>query len=80
MFADRSALPGLLAAHRAQLATRVAALDDYLERGPAMPATASSRIVMLNLAAPDLAASRAFYEALLELEFAEEHHGDGPRI
>ena len=78
MFADRSALPGLLAAHRAQLATRVAALDDYLERGPAMPATASSRIVMLNLAAPDVAASRAFYEALLELEFAEERHGDGP--
>jgi DNA-binding transcriptional MerR regulator len=76
--ADRDALPGLLASHRARLAARLAALDDYLEKGPAMPATASNRIVMLNLAAPDLAASKAFYEALLDLEFAEEHHDDGP--
>jgi DNA-binding transcriptional MerR regulator len=78
VLADASSLPNILATHRARLETRLAALDDYLEKGAPMPTTTANRIVMLNLAAPDLAASKTFYEALLELEFAEEHHGDGP--
>jgi predicted enzyme related to lactoylglutathione lyase len=38
----------------------------------------SNRLVMLNIHVADLRASRHFYEALLEIAFAEERHGDGP--
>jgi predicted enzyme related to lactoylglutathione lyase len=37
-----------------------------------------SRIVMINVAVDDLERSRRFYEALLDVAFAEERHGDGP--
>jgi predicted enzyme related to lactoylglutathione lyase len=37
-----------------------------------------NRIVMVNVAVDDLERSRRFYEQLLDVEFAEERHGDGP--
>ena len=33
---------------------------------------------MINVAVNDLERSRRFYEELLNVEFAEERHGDGP--
>lgn len=43
-----------------------------------MPATKGNRIVMINIAVGDLERSRGFYEELLDVEFAEERHDDGP--
>jgi predicted enzyme related to lactoylglutathione lyase len=43
-----------------------------------MPSVQESRIVMINVAVNDLERSRRFYEELLNVEFAEERHGDGP--
>lgn len=43
-----------------------------------MSAARRNRIVMINVAVDDLERSRRFYEALLDVEFAEERHGDGP--
>jgi hypothetical protein len=43
-----------------------------------MPSVQGSRIVMINVAVNDLERSRRFYEELLNVEFAEERHGDGP--
>jgi hypothetical protein len=34
--------------------------------------------VIINVAVNELDQSRRFYEALLNIEFAEERHGDGP--
>jgi predicted enzyme related to lactoylglutathione lyase len=45
-----------------------------------MPSIQGSRIVMINVAVNDLEWSRRFYEELLNVEFAEERHGDGPCI
>ena len=42
-----------------------------------MPAE-GNRIVMVNVAVEDLEQSRRFYEQLLDVEFAEERHDDGP--
>jgi predicted enzyme related to lactoylglutathione lyase len=44
-----------------------------------MPSVQGSRIVMINVAVNDLERSRRFYEELLNVEFDEERHGDGPR-
>ena len=43
-----------------------------------MPSVQGSRIVMINVAVNDLERSRRFYEELLNVQFAEERHGDGP--
>lgn len=76
---------GLLARHRdrlaereEQLAEQLSELNRLIEKGVAMPATTGNRLVMLNIPADDLERSRAFYEALLDVEFAREQHGDGP--
>src|SRR5262245_7349373 len=37
-----------------------------------------NRLVMTNVAVDDLEQSRAFYAALLGVEFEEDRHGDGP--
>jgi len=37
-----------------------------------------NRIVMINIAVKELEQSRRFYEEMLNVEFAEERHGDGP--
>jgi predicted enzyme related to lactoylglutathione lyase len=36
-----------------------------------------NRIVMINIAVNELDQSRRFYEEVLDVEFAEERHGDG---
>jgi predicted enzyme related to lactoylglutathione lyase len=36
-----------------------------------------NRIVMINIAVNDLEPARRFYEETLNVEFAEERHGDG---
>jgi predicted enzyme related to lactoylglutathione lyase len=43
-----------------------------------VPGPKRNRIVMINIAVDDLERSRRFYEELLEIEFGEERHGDGP--
>jgi DNA-binding transcriptional MerR regulator len=79
---DRDAM---LAEHRARLAAqahllaeKIAALDLLTERRDEMPRTTTSRIVMINVPVRELEAARRFYEALLEVEFAEERHEGGP--
>jgi len=37
-----------------------------------------NRIVMINIAVTDLDQSRRFYEDVLNVQFAEERHDDGP--
>ena len=37
-----------------------------------------NRIVMINIGVNDLVPARRFYEETLNVEFAEERHGDGP--
>jgi predicted enzyme related to lactoylglutathione lyase len=74
-----------LAAHRERLSARaqplteqLATLDQYIEEGVSMPAVRGYRIVMINIAVDDLERSRRFYEEVLDVEFAEERHDDGP--
>jgi DNA-binding transcriptional MerR regulator len=73
-----------LAAHRDRLSARarvlaeqLATLDQFIEKGVSVPAPKGNRIVMINIAVNDLERSRRFYEELLNVEFAEERHGDG---
>jgi predicted enzyme related to lactoylglutathione lyase len=61
-----------------QLSEQLATLDEFIQKGVSMPAQKGNRIVMINTAVDDLERSRRFYEALLDVEFAEERHGDGP--
>lgn len=75
----------LLVAHRErmlarshQLSAQLASLDVLIEKGIAMDTATGNRIVMINVAVDELEPARTFYEALLEVEFAEERHGDGP--
>lgn len=65
-----------LSAQAELLSGQLAALNELIERGVEMPATRGNRIVMINVPVIDLAPSRRFYEALLDVEFAEEAHGD----
>ena len=53
-------------------------LDEFIEKGVSVPAQKGNRIVMINIAVDDLERSRQFYEELLDVEFGEERHGDGP--
>jgi DNA-binding transcriptional MerR regulator len=75
----------VLLAHRERLAKRATALarqlavvDEYIEKGVVVPTVEGNRIVMINVPVTELARSRRFYEELLDVEFAEERHGDGP--
>jgi DNA-binding transcriptional MerR regulator len=74
-----------LIAHRERLVTQtrllqhqLASLDDLIERGVPMTTAQRNRIVMINIAVDDLQSARQFYETLLNVEFAEEHHDEGP--
>jgi DNA-binding transcriptional MerR regulator len=75
----------VLLAHRERVAGRVTALtrqlavvDEYIEKGVAVPTIEGTRLVMINVPVTELEQSRRFYEELLDIEFAEERHGDGP--
>lgn len=79
----RDALAGadvdaLLAAHRATLAGQLARLDDLIAKGVHVPTATANRLVLVNIPVDNLERSRAFYERLLDIEFCEEQHGDGP--
>jgi DNA-binding transcriptional MerR regulator len=64
---------------RAQVLTQqMAALDELIAKGVFVSTLEGNRIVMINIAVNELEASRRFYEAMLEVEFAEERHCDGP--
>jgi DNA-binding transcriptional MerR regulator len=74
-----------LIAHRKRLSAQtnllrnqLATLDDFIERGAPVAAAQGNRIVMINIAVDDLLRSRQFYEELLNVEFAEERHDEGP--
>src|SRR6266536_5677035 len=54
------------------------ALDEFIEKGVFMPALKGNRVAMINIAVNELEQSRRFYEEILNVEFAEERHGDGP--
>jgi predicted enzyme related to lactoylglutathione lyase len=76
---------GCLIAHRERLLAQanvlrdqLAALNDFIEKGVRVAAVQGNRIVMINIAVDDLQESRRFYQALLDVEFAEERHDDGP--
>jgi DNA-binding transcriptional MerR regulator len=82
---DEARLRACLLAHRERLSTRarlvaeqLAMLEQFIEKGVSVPVPKGNRIVMINIAVEDLERSRRFYEELLEVEFAEERHGDGP--
>lgn len=53
-------------------------LDDFIEKGIAVAPAQGDRIVMINIPVNDLQATRRFYEELLQIEFVEEQHDDGP--
>ncbi|MGH2759765.1 MAG: VOC family protein [Actinomycetota bacterium] len=61
------------------LANMTHALDEYIEKGIAMPEVRGSRIAMVNVAVNDLDASQRFYANVFGVEFMEETHHDGPR-
>jgi DNA-binding transcriptional MerR regulator len=67
-----------LSADAQMLSEQLATLDHYIEKGVSVPALKGNRIVMVNIPVDDLERSGRFYEALLDIEFAEERHGDGP--
>lgn len=86
LVADAPEVHALLVAHRdrllarsRQLSHQLASLDELIEKGIAMDTATKNRIVMINVAVEELEPARTFYEALLEVEFAEEQHEDGPR-
>jgi DNA-binding transcriptional MerR regulator len=60
------------------LAQQMRALDEFIEKGVFVPVLEGNRIVMVNIAVNELEQSRQFYENMLDVEFAEERHGDGP--
>lgn len=68
----------MLVAHRARLSERLAGVDELIEKGVNVRASQGNRIVMVNVPVLELAPSQRFYEALLDVEFAEEAHGDEP--
>lgn len=81
---DETYVRSVLVAHRDRLAERahvlteqLAALESFIEEGIAVAPTKGNRIVMINIAVNDLEASRRFYEATLDVEFATESHDDG---
>ncbi len=60
------------------LSHQITALDEFIERGVVVSVLRGNRIVMINIAVNELDQSRQFYEEMLDVEFAEERHGDGP--
>jgi DNA-binding transcriptional MerR regulator len=82
---DEARVRACLLAHRERLSSRarlvsgqLAMLEHYIEKGVSVPVPKGNRIVMINIAVDDLERSRRFYEELLDVEFAEERHADGP--
>lgn len=82
---DEEHMRVLLIEHRNRLSERahllsqqLTTLDEFIEKGVAVPTLQGNRIVMIDIAVSDLERSRRFYEEILEVEFAEERHGDGP--
>jgi len=80
---DPARMHTVLVAHRERLTAlarmlsdRLAGLDELIEKGVNMLEPQGNRIVMVNVPVTDLAPSQRFYEALLDVEFAEEAHGD----
>jgi DNA-binding transcriptional MerR regulator len=74
-----------LVAHRERLATQttllrlhLATLDDLIEKGVPVTTAQGNRIVMINIAVDDLQSARRFYEDLLNVEFSQEGHDEGP--
>jgi DNA-binding transcriptional MerR regulator len=67
-----------LSAHADLLSDQLATLDRFIEKGVSVSAMKGNRIVMINIAVGDLERSRRFYEELLDVEFAEERHDEGP--
>jgi DNA-binding transcriptional MerR regulator len=83
--ADEARARALLLEHRNRLAERerlvseqIATLGEFIEKGVSVTRLAGNRIVMINIAVNDLEQSRQFYEQMLDVEFSEERHGDGP--
>jgi DNA-binding transcriptional MerR regulator len=66
-----------LAERAEQVSRQLAAVDDFIEKGVAVPTIQGSRIVLINIPVHDLAEARGFYEAMLDVELVEERHDDG---
>ena len=82
---DEDRVRAVLRRHRKRLSERaqvlseqIAALDELIEKGVHVPTLDGNRIVMINIAVNELERSRKFYEEMLDVEFCEERHGDGP--
>jgi DNA-binding transcriptional MerR regulator len=82
---DREHVHAILVGHRERLRSRAGSLaqqrsllDELIEKGVSVPNVQGNRIVMINIPVNDLEQSRRFYEETLDVEFAEERHGDGP--
>jgi DNA-binding transcriptional MerR regulator len=60
------------------LSQHLAVLEEYIEKGVSVPTLQGNRIVMINIPVDNLTESRRFYEEMLQVEFAEERHEDGP--
>jgi len=82
---DPDQVRAVLLRHRERLSDRagllsqqLTVLDEYIEKGVSVPTLHGNRIVMINIPVNNLAQSRRFYEEMLQVEFAEESHDDGP--
>lgn len=64
--------------HSRFFSAQLAMLDDFIEKEIAVAPAQGDRIVMINIPVNDLQATRRFYEELLQIEFVEEQHDDGP--
>ena len=82
---DDARVRTILLDHRERLSERAHVLseqlstsDEFIEKGVVVPTLEGNRIVMINIAVNELEESRQFYEEMLDVELAEERHGDGP--
>jgi DNA-binding transcriptional MerR regulator len=61
-----------------ELIEQVAAVSRMIEEGAIVPALKGSRIAEISLLVGDIDRSRAFYESVFDVSFAEDEH-DGPK-